>query len=69
MASRIHDVTLEHGIRLGGPQAWKDRPGFTFFQAPTDIALIREGAKVNLAPSAVRNTQPGVATVEGSEPH
>src|SRR5258708_38563848 len=28
MVTRIHDVTLQHGIRLGGPQAWKDRPGF-----------------------------------------
>src|SRR4051812_24811423 len=24
MVARIHDVTLKHGIRLGGPQAWKD---------------------------------------------
>src|SRR5579872_5936403 len=67
MVSRIHDVTLEHGIRLGGPQAWKERPGFTFFQAPTDIALIREGAKVNLSPNTARNAQPGVAPVEGAE--
>ena len=69
MVSRIHDVTLEHRIRLGGPQAWKDRPGFTFFQAPTDIALIREGAKANLSPNTVRNAQPGVAPTEGAEPH
>lgn len=68
MVSRIHDVTLEHGIRLGGPQAWKDRPGFTFFQAPTDAQLLREGAKANLTPSApARSTQPGVAPVEGAE--
>jgi len=67
MVSRIHDVTLEHGIRLGGPQAWKERPGFTFFQAPTDIALIREGAKANLSPNTARNAQPGVAPVEGAE--
>lgn len=67
MVSRIHDVTLEHGIRLGGPQAWKERLGFTFFQAPTDIALIREGAKVNLSPNTARNAQPGVAPVEGAE--
>src|SRR5690242_5550421 len=67
MVSRIHDVTLEHGIRLGGPQAWKERPGFTFFQAPTDIALIREGAKANLSPNTARNAQPGMAPVEGAE--
>lgn len=67
MVSRIHDVTLEHGIRLGGPQAWKERLGFTFFQAPTDIALIREGVKANLSPNTARNAQPGVAPVEGAE--
>jgi 2-keto-3-deoxy-L-rhamnonate aldolase RhmA len=48
LVKRIHDVTLEHGIRLGGPQAWKDRPGFTFFQGPGETQLIRLGAKANL---------------------
>ena len=77
MVTRIHDVTLRHGIRLGGPQAWKDRPGFTFFQAPTDVQLFQVGAKVNLAPNpasmGTRNPasadKPGVAPVEGSESH
>jgi 2-keto-3-deoxy-L-rhamnonate aldolase RhmA len=60
MVSRIHDVVLAHGIRLGGPQAWKDRPGFTFFQAPTDAALLQLGAKANLAGSSgARGSQPG----------
>ena len=48
MVARIHDATLEHGIRLGGPQAWKDGSGFTFFQAPGETTLIQLGAKVNL---------------------
>ena len=48
LVKRIHDVTLQHGIRLGGPQAWKDRPGYTFFQGPGETQLIRFGAKVNL---------------------
>jgi 2-keto-3-deoxy-L-rhamnonate aldolase RhmA len=48
LVKRIHDVTLQHGIRLGGPQAWKDRPGFTFFQGPGETQLIRMGAKANL---------------------
>ncbi len=48
LVKRIHDVTLQHGIRLGGPQAWKDRPGFTFFQGPGETQLIRLGAKANL---------------------
>src|SRR4051812_19182953 len=44
----IRDATLARGIRLGGPLAWKDRPerpGFSFFQAPSEAALIRAGAQ------------------------
>jgi 2-keto-3-deoxy-L-rhamnonate aldolase RhmA len=48
LVTRIHDVTLEHRIRLGGPQAWKDRDGFTCFQAPAETQLIQLGAKANL---------------------
>ena len=51
LVKRIHDVTLAHGIRLGGPQMWKDRPGFTFFQGPGEPQLIRLGAQSNLAPA------------------
>jgi 2-keto-3-deoxy-L-rhamnonate aldolase RhmA len=72
MVTRIHDVTLEHGIRLGGPQAWKDRPerpGFTFFQAPGEPQLIKLGAQVNLVPNAAQaGGQKGVAATEGAEP-
>jgi hypothetical protein len=48
LVKRIHDVTLAHKIALGGPQMWKNRPGFTFFQGPGETALIQAGAKVNL---------------------
>lgn len=48
LVTRIHDVTLKAGIRLGGPLMWKDRPGFTFFQGPAESALIKSGAKVAL---------------------
>ncbi len=48
MVTRIHDVTLKAGIRLGGPLMWKDRAGFTFFQGPGETALIQSGAKVTL---------------------
>jgi 2-keto-3-deoxy-L-rhamnonate aldolase RhmA len=73
MVTRIRDVTLEHGIRLGGPQAWKDRPdrpGFTFFQAPGETTLIQLGAQVNLSrnPAPAGNAKPGVAPTEGAEP-
>src|SRR6267378_6119823 len=54
LVKRIHDVTLQHKIALGGPQAWKGRPGFTFFQAPGEAQILRLGAQVNLglAPGA-----------------
>jgi 2-keto-3-deoxy-L-rhamnonate aldolase RhmA len=70
MVAKIHDVTLEHNIRLGGPQAWKDRSGFTFFQAPGETTLIQLGAQVNLgkSPAASAGAKPGVAATEGSEP-
>ena len=71
LVTRIHDVTLEHGIRLGGPQAWKDRPGFTFFQAPGETTLLQLGAQVNLSrtPAQAGGAKPGVAPTEGAEPH
>lgn len=49
MVKRIHDVTLAHNIKLGGPQMWKDRPGFTFFQGPGEAQLIKLGAQSNLS--------------------
>ncbi|HEY6270150.1 MAG TPA: aldolase/citrate lyase family protein [Candidatus Acidoferrum sp.] len=69
LVTRIHDVTLQHGIRLGGPQAWKDRPGFTFFQGPGETQLIRDGAQLNLSTKPAHpGTPPGVAPVEGDKP-
>jgi 2-keto-3-deoxy-L-rhamnonate aldolase RhmA len=70
LVTRIHDVTLQHGIKLGGPQAWKDRLGFTFFQGPGETQLLRSGARVNLAPNQPqRSPEPGVAPIEGAPPH
>jgi len=68
LVTRIRDVTLQHGIRLGGPQAWKDRPGFTFFQGPGETQLIRAGAQVNLSTNPKAETAPGVAPIEGAKP-
>src|SRR6266446_1022242 len=64
LVTRIHDVTLQHRIRLGGPQAWRDRPGFTFLQGPGETQLIQSGARVNLAAHGG-----GVAPIEGTTPH
>jgi 2-keto-3-deoxy-L-rhamnonate aldolase RhmA len=68
LVTRIHDVTLQHGLRLGGPQAWKDRPGFTFFQGPGESQLIRAGAQVNLSTNPQTGSAPGVAPMEGAKP-
>lgn len=61
LVTRIHDVTLKAGIKLGGPQAWKSRSGFSFFQGPSETALIRAGAQANLgiAPAAGGRGQGG----------
>src|SRR5580692_3151059 len=39
MVTTIHDIVLKNGIKLGGPLAWKNRPGFTFLQGPGETAL------------------------------
>ena len=48
LVTRIHDETLGHGRRLGGPLMWKDRAGFTFFQGPGETVLIKSGAQATL---------------------
>ena len=62
MITRIHGETLGAGLALGGPYAWKDRPGFNFFQAPPAEALVRQAARALLATATS-----GVAETEGSE--
>jgi 2-keto-3-deoxy-L-rhamnonate aldolase RhmA len=62
MVTAIHDATLGAGRKLGGPLAWRDRAGFSFFQAPTETAFIRSGVR-----SILQGTAPGVAPVEGAE--
>jgi hypothetical protein len=48
LVTRIHDETLGHSRRLGGPLMWKDRPGYTFFQGPGETVLIKAGAQTTL---------------------
>ena len=48
LVARIHDVTLKAGIKLGGPQTFKDRPGYSFLQAPPEWMLLQAGAQANL---------------------
>ena len=46
LVTRIHDATLKAGVKLGGPFAWKDRAGFTFFQGPGLAAFVNAGAPI-----------------------
>ena len=57
----IRDTTLDAGRRLGGPQAWMDRDGFSFFQGPSATALVRLGVRTSLD-----NAPAGVAPIEGA---
>ena len=49
LVTKIHDATLQAGRKLGGPQAWRNRSGYSFFQGPAEAALIRMGAQASLA--------------------
>jgi 2-keto-3-deoxy-L-rhamnonate aldolase RhmA len=72
MVTTIHDTVLKAGLKLGGPLAWKARPGFSFLQGPGETALIRLGAPVSLGsapPAATATRRPsGVAPLEGAGP-
>ncbi|MBM3774539.1 MAG: hypothetical protein FJW37_05180 [Acidobacteria bacterium] len=69
LITKIHDATLKAGKKLGGPLAWKDRPGFTFLQGPGETTLLRLGAQSTLAAKPARSAAgAGVAPTEGEEP-
>lgn len=65
MVRRIHDVTIRHKIWLAGPQAWRGRPDFVFFQGPAEAQLIRMGIETSLR----QPIKPTVAPTEGVEKH
>ena len=65
MVTTIHDIVLKAGLKLGGPLAWKNRPGFTFLQGPGETALIRLGAPTALGKGPGPQAS-GVAPLEGT---
>jgi 2-keto-3-deoxy-L-rhamnonate aldolase RhmA len=67
MVTKVHDLTLKSGKGLGGPLAWKNRPGFNFFQGPGESSLIRSGARAALGGAASEGAPKGVAPLEGTE--
>src|SRR2546423_8846442 len=58
MVTTIHDTVLKNGIKLGGPLAWKNRPGFTFLQGPGEAALIKAGAPITLGTASAAGGRP-----------
>jgi 2-keto-3-deoxy-L-rhamnonate aldolase RhmA len=67
MVTKSKDAILGAGKKVGGPSAWKDRPGYHFFQAAGESSLIRTGAKVALGGAPEPGGRRGVAPIEGSE--
>jgi 4-hydroxy-2-oxoheptanedioate aldolase len=67
LVTRIKDATLKAGLKVGGPLAWRSRPGFSFFQGPGETSLIRSGAQVALGATPAPGARPGVAPTEGEE--
>mgnify|MGYP001190371998 FL=1 len=45
MVDQIRSATLEAGKVLGGPLAWRERPGFRFFHGPPEAEIIAAGAR------------------------
>jgi 2-keto-3-deoxy-L-rhamnonate aldolase RhmA len=66
LVTRIHDATLKAGKKLAGPLAWKQRPGYTFFQGPGETSLIRTGAQSALGNPTGDGQKKGIAPTEGS---
>ena len=57
----IRDGTLRAGKKLGGPQAWMNRPDkseYSFLYGPLDTVLITLGARTNLGNVAAPTNQP-----------
>jgi len=67
MVTKIHDSVLRAGKKLGGPLAWRERHGYTFFQGPGESSLIRTGAQIALGGGPMTGEKKGVAATEGAE--
>jgi 2-keto-3-deoxy-L-rhamnonate aldolase RhmA len=67
LVDRTKEPVLKAGLGLGGPVAWRIRPGYNFFQAGGETALIGMGAKAILGGAPAGGAPKGVAPIEGSE--
>jgi hypothetical protein len=62
MVTKVYDATLSNGLKLGGPYAWKERKGFSFFQGPDAASILRRGVK-----NILEETTDGLAETKGNE--
>jgi 2-keto-3-deoxy-L-rhamnonate aldolase RhmA len=68
LVTKIVDATAKAGLKVGGPLAWKNsRKGYTFFQGPTETALIRCATRLTLEMQPTGCPTMGVAPIEGRE--
>ena len=67
LVTKILNATSRAGLKVGGPLAWKNRAGYSFFQGPGETSLIRSGAQVALGMIPAPGSRPGVAPTEGDE--
>ena len=68
LVTAVLDSTTKAGRKVGGPLAWKDtRKGYSFFQGPSETALLRAGSRATLGGQPAAGAPRGVAPTEGSE--
>jgi 2-keto-3-deoxy-L-rhamnonate aldolase RhmA len=69
LVTKIHDAVLKANRKLAGPLAWRERPGFSFFQGPTDSGLVRTGTEtaLGIGQKQAPRQMSGVAPTEGQE--
>jgi 2-keto-3-deoxy-L-rhamnonate aldolase RhmA len=67
MVTRTQQAILGAGRKVGGPVGWITRPGYSFFQGPSETGILRCGARtaLNLQPTGCPTA--GVAEIEGNE--
>lgn len=66
LVTQAKNAILKAGKKVGGPHAWINRPGYSFFQAAGETSLIRTGAQAILGKSTTE-MKSGVAPTEGAE--
>ena len=68
LVTHTQQAVLSAGRYLGGPQAWRNRKGYLFFQGPGETALVRCGARVSLNVQPTGCPTGPVAQIEGADP-